>query len=42
MIDILFAIESIEKADEREYISKLFEKYSKNVKRLAMNILKNE
>ena len=42
MIDILLAIQAIEDADEREYIGELFEKYSKKVKRLALNILKNE
>lgn len=42
MIDILLAIQVIDDADEREYIGKLYEKYSKKVKRLALNILKNE
>ena len=42
MIDILLAIQAIEDADEREYIGELFEKYSKKVKRLSLNILKNE
>lgn len=42
VIDILLAIQVIDDADEREYIGKLYEKYSKKVKRLALNILKNE
>ena len=42
MIDILLAIQVIDDADEMEYIGKLYEKYSKKVKRLALNIHKNE
>ena len=38
VIDILLAIQVIDDADEREYIGKLYEKYSKKVKRLALNI----
>lgn len=42
MIDILLAIEAIEDEQEREFIGELFDRYSKRVKALAWEILKNE
>jgi len=42
VIDILLAIEAIEDEQEREFIGELFDRYSKRVKALAWEILKNE
>ena len=41
LIDILLSIEAIEDDNEREYVGLLYEKYSKKVKCLAKNVLKN-